>query len=208
MTRAERRRGDLAAAVGVLLGVTVLAWLVITMTRLSDDLREANAARDALAEQVQGLGAEPVAGPPGSRGEPGESVVGPPGPPGPRGAQGEPGEDSTVPGPPGAQGEPGEESEVPGPAGAPGAAVPGPQGPVGPPGAPSTVPGPQGPPGDRGPAGSAPTGWSWTGPDGVTYRCAPVSEGSTEYACEPVSAPEDPPGGLLGAALDPQRRQW
>ncbi|WP_053170565.1 collagen-like protein [Streptomyces sp. SBT349] len=210
MTRSERRRGDLLAALGVLAGITMLAWVVITMTQLADDLEQANAARDALAEQVQDLGAEPVAGPPGSRGDAGAAgEQGPPGdsgPMGPRGPGGEDGDDGPA-GDPGDPGNPGAAGSD-GPSGTPGAAgEPGPPGAAGEPG-PAGPAGEQGPAGDTGPAGPAPTSWSWTGPDGVTYRCAPVSEGSTEYACAPASVPEDPQqGGLLGA-LDPARRQW
>ena len=209
MTRSERRRADLWYGLGVVLAITALAWVVITMTRLSDDLRDANRARDALAAQVQQLGGDPVAGPPGSRGDAGEQGPpgerGPTGPMGPRGPAGLPGDD-------GGEGEPGEPGD-PGSDGDPGAAgVDGAAGPAGPPG-PQGEPGPAGPQGERGPAGEqgpagpAPTSWTWTGPDGVTYRCTPVSSGSTDYACEPTSSPEDPPAGLLGA-LDPNRRQW
>ncbi|KAB8167068.1 collagen-like protein [Streptomyces sp. 3MP-14] len=208
------RRADLGYALGVVGAVAVLAWIVVTMQGLADDLRAANTARDALAAQVQRLGGDPVAGPPGSRGEAGD--VGPPGergPTGPQGPRGLPGEDG-APGDDGADGpagEPGGDGE-PGAAGTPGTdgatGPPGPQGPAGEPG-PAGPSGEQGPAGERGPAGPPPTSWTWTGPDGTTYRCTPVSSGSTDYACSPTSTPETPPtgGGLLGA-LDPARRQW
>ncbi|GAA3032020.1 hypothetical protein GCM10020000_06220 [Streptomyces olivoverticillatus] len=79
--RAEERRwrrGDLLAVVGALLVSAALAWVIFRIESLTQDLATANAARDALAHQVQGLGEKPVAGPPGSRGEPGRTVIGPP----------------------------------------------------------------------------------------------------------------------------------
>ncbi|MEE1808057.1 hypothetical protein [Streptomyces sp. BE133] len=76
---AERRRTDIAFALGVAVAMAGIAFLVVTMQGLSRDLRTANEARDALARQVERLGESPVAGPPGSRGQPGASVVGPPG---------------------------------------------------------------------------------------------------------------------------------
>lgn len=148
------RRTDLVFTIWVILAVAILAWVVITMQRLSHDLSASNRARDALAQQVQNLGASPVAGPPGSRGEPGAPGAagvgpsGPPGPEGPEGRPGSPGPGSTVPGPegpPGPAGPLGPVSTVPGPAGADGAA--------GQPGADSTVPGPKGDPGEQGEPG-------------------------------------------------------
>ncbi|ONK09422.1 hypothetical protein [Streptomyces sp. MP131-18] len=210
-----RRPADFGYALGVLAAVAALAWVVITMQGLAEDLRAANDARDALAEQVQQLGGTPVAGPPGSRGEAGAvGEQGPPGPPGDRGPMGvrgpggAPGDDGQdggdgPPGDPGAAGADGPAGE----AGADGTAGPaGPPGPQGEPG-PAGPAGEQGPAGDRGPAGPAPTSWTWTGPDGTTYRCTPVTAGSTEYACAPTGVPDDPTRGL-GAALDPARRQW
>ncbi|HEY6116967.1 MAG TPA: hypothetical protein VI172_13515, partial [Candidatus Dormibacteraeota bacterium] len=86
--RAEERRwrrGDVLVVAGALLLGAMLAWILLSVQALNDDLRAANQARDALAAQVQSLGGKPVAGPPGSRGEPGQSVTGP------TGAKGEPG---------------------------------------------------------------------------------------------------------------------
>jgi hypothetical protein len=195
-------------ALGVVVAVSLLAWVVITMQQLSHDLRTANAARDALAAQVQKLGGKPVAGPPGSRGEPGKSVVGPSGPPGP---QGEPGRS----GPPGPSGSPGKSgkngSDGASATGQPGAIGPtGPAGPAGPQG-PQGERGEQGPQGDQGPTGPAPSGWSFEY-KGTTYECSPDSDGSTHYTCRNTGGDSgDSGGGLsvpLAAGLDPQRRQY
>jgi hypothetical protein len=185
-TPAQARRTDVWFAVAVVCGVAVLAWIVITMQQLSRDLQTANAARDALARQVQQLGASPVAGPPGSRGEVGPSgAPGPSGPPGPAGPAGKAGDSGATgsPGPAGAVG-------ATGSAGSPGPA--GPQGEPGP-------AGPQGAKGDTGPAGPAPAGWRFTDPNtGTTYECTPDSDGSTHYTCSPVSPESTPTGGALG----------
>lgn len=168
---AYERRTDLLAAVGVLLGVGLLAWVVITMQQLAHDLDTANAARDQLAEQVQQLGAKPVAGPPGSRGEPGDA-----GQPGPAGPSGPPGLEGPM-----------------GPAGAPG-----PTGPTGPTGASATGvagvdgaqgdPGPAGPQGDPGPAGPAgPQGP--TGPRGDTGPAGPACPDG--YSLQPLTVAPD-----------------
>jgi len=209
-----RRRADLLfAAVGTL-GLLALAWVVITMQQLGRDLHAANTARDALARQVQQLGASPVAGPPGSRGEPGKSVTGPrgpqgePGPSGPPGPSGSPGPSGKPgkngvdgePGTPGASGEPGQ----PGAAGATGpAGPPGPQGPQGEPG----PAGPQGEKGDKGDPGEpGPAGPSC--PDGYTLQ-APAYDPDA-LVCRKDGAPQ--PGGddspSPQAALDPHRRQY
>jgi len=206
---AEHRRGDAAFAVGVVAAVGVLAWIVITMQGLSHDLRSANAARDALAQQVQGLGASPVAGPPGSRGEPGPAVVGPsgpagspgaagragtsaspvPGPSGPAGRAGSPGADSTVPGPTGAAGAPGADSTVPGPKGD--------QGVAGVDGAPGKD-GTDGAPGKDGTNGSPPAGWTYTDPSGVAYTCSPAAgfdPTAPRYTCTADAAATPTPSG-------------
>lgn len=131
---ARRRTTDIWFAIGVIISVALLAWVVVTMQQLGHDLRTANQARDQLAAQVQRLGGKPVAGAPGSRGEPGQSVVGPQGP----------------------QGDPGPAGS-PGPSGSPGAKGRDGVGKVGPTGATGTdgesVVGPAGPQGEPGPAG-------------------------------------------------------
>lgn len=202
-----RRRGDIWFVLGSLLALAVLAWVVITMQQLSHDLRTANDARDALATQVQRLGAKPIAGPPGSRGEPGKSIQGPQGP---KGEPGEPGP-TGPPGPSGSAGNGGEDGAdgsdgqvgEPGSAGASGAAGPaGPQGPQGEPG-PAGPQGEQGPQGDQGPAGSA-------CPDG--YSLQAPSYDPDALVCRKDGAPQPGGsgngGGLLSAGLDPQRRQY
>ncbi|MBI0293277.1 collagen-like protein [Streptomyces sp. PRKS01-29] len=219
-TAIARRRSDMLFAVVVMLGLTAFAWLVITMQSLAHDLHTANQARDALARQVQQLGAKPVAGPPGSRGEPGRSVTGPRGP---KGEQGEPGAPGPT-GPPGSDGKNGANATgKPGPAGATGA--PGAAGNDGQPGAagPQGEPGPAGPqgpqgekgtPGDTGPRGEQgppPSGWTYTDPQGVTYECTPGGGGSTHYTCrsnQPAPEPSDSSPGPLNLGLDPQRRQY
>lgn len=200
------RRGDVWAVTAALSLGAALAWILLSVQGLNDDLREANAARDALAQQVQGLGGVPVAGPPGSRGEPGDSVTGPPGEQGTSGPAGPPGP-SGSPGPSGAAGTPGAvgASGLPGTAGATGA--PGAAGPAGPPG-PQGEPGPAGPQGEPGPAGeqgpagpSCPAGYSLQAP----------SYDPDALVCRRDGAPDPEPGngnggGLL--ALDPTRRQY
>ncbi|EPD94621.1 hypothetical protein HMPREF1486_03174 [Streptomyces sp. HPH0547] len=215
--RRRRRRGDLWFALGAAVTIAAFAWLVITTQSMARDLRQANQARDALAEQVERLGGKPVAGPPGSRGDAGR--VGPPGPQGPAGERGSPGPS----GRPGASGTDGK----PGPAGGPGAAgkdgpqgkpgeageagpqgEPGPQGPKGEPGAQGPR-GEQGPQGERGPAGPAPSSWTWTY-NGVTYQCTPTSDGATSYSCQPTGGDSPDPGDTRpqAAALDPNRRTY
>jgi len=217
MTRAqiradERRwrRGDVLAIVGALLLGAALAWILLSVQALNDKLETSNLARDALARQVQGLGGTPVAGPPGSRGEPGASVTGPPGeqgepgpsgPPGPSGSVGAAGKNGSN-GSSGASGEPGAAGAT-GPAGAVGPQ--GPQGEAGPAG-PQGEQGEQGPKGDtgeEGPAGPA-------CPDGYSLQ-APAYDPDA-LVCHRNSAPTDnQPGkgnGALALALDPQRRQY
>ncbi|MFE7106654.1 collagen-like protein [Streptomyces sp. NPDC057575] len=140
---AERRRTDLVFTLAAAVALAGFAFLVVTMQGLSHDLRTANEARDALAQQVERLGESPVAGPPGSRGQRGQSVVGPPGP---QGGQGEPGPIGPT-GPVGPSGSPGTDGKD-------GAAGVGSPGPTGAPGADGqSVVGPAGPKGDTGPAG-------------------------------------------------------
>jgi hypothetical protein len=199
---AADRRTDVMFAAGVLLALGVLAWVVFTMQRMAGDLSASNRARDALAQQVQGLGASPIAGPPGSRGEPGvpgATGIGPSGPPGSPGMPGVPGADSTVPGPAGPVGSPGPISTVPGPAGADGK-----------PGADSTVPGPkgdQGAQGEPGPAGATgPAGADGkngqTCPDG--YSLKPLPGDPDTLACRRDGAP-DPSTTPTSSALPSSR---
>lgn len=221
--RAEERRwrrGDLLAWAAALFLGAVVAWVVFSIQALTQELTTANEARDALARQVQQLGEKPVAGPPGSRGEPGPSVTGPRGPKGDKGEPGSPGPT----GPPGKDGSDGADATgKPGPAGEtgkPGDAgsdgQPGPAGPQGEPG-PAGAEGPQGPQGEkgdngaRGEQGPAPSGWTFTDSQGVTYECTPDGDGSTHYTCrsnQPAPEPSDPGKGPLTLGLDPQRRQY
>jgi hypothetical protein len=196
-------QGDLLAVLGALLAGAAL----FTVQDLAHELRESNAARDALAQQVQQLGGKPVAGPPGSRGEPGESVPGPSGPPGP------PGPASTVsgpPGPPGVSGKPAPTlTPAPGPPGPAGATV------TGPPGADSTVPGPGGPAGPAGPPGPAGKDGAdgKDGRDGQTcpegYSLQPAKGDPDALVCRRDGAPPpDEPSAPSPLALDPSRRQY
>lgn len=209
-----RRRGDAWFALGALAIMTVLAWVVITVQSQSHDLRAERDYNRALAQQVRDLGGKPIAGPPGSRGEPGQSVTGPRGPKGGAGASGKPAPTLTP---------------SPGPTGPPGATV------TGPPGADSTVQGPSGPPGENatgvpgqagqdgtdgrdgtngtdGADGKPPAGWTFTY-NGVQYTCRPVDnfdESNPEYDC-PADQPqpgEDDEPSPQAAGLDPSRRQY
>lgn len=194
--RGRQPRGDYVAMGGILVGSVLLAWIVLTLLHMGAALTAQEQARDALARQVQGLGATPVAGPPGSRGAPGAD--GPPGPAGP------PGRDAPTPdvsavarlaaalvtpspgptGPAGPSGPPGPSSTIPGPTGPPGR-----------PGADSTVPGPSGAPGPTGPAGQPPTSWTFTY-NGTQYTCSravPFDPTSPQYTCTSPS-PQPAPG--------------
>lgn len=194
-------RAEVVIVATALLGAVFLAWLAIQVVGLNHDLSDANRARDQLARQVQGLGASPVAGPPGSRGEPGQSVVGPSGPPGPAGPAGSPGEQGTPgKGETGAPGKPGADSTIPGPAGSPGAA-----GAAGPPG----QDGKDGTNGTDGKDGAPPAGWTYTDALGQSYTCSPVSDfdpDSPRYTCtaDPAAPSRLPSGtrkGLLGVGM-------
>lgn len=194
-----RRRTDIWFALGVLAAVGVLCWIVVTMQQLGTSLRTANDARDALARQVQQLGHQPIAGPPGSRGDPGPSVTGPrgpqgePGPAGPTGPVGPIGPTGQTgigsigsPGTNGATGPTGQPG-IPGPTGAPGA--PGKDGTDGKNGA-------DGAPGKDGANGQPPAGWTYTDPQGVTYNCVPVDNfdpNAPRYKCSPAPSPSPTP---------------
>lgn len=192
--RAEERRwrrGDMLAVVAAVAVGLVLAGILVAVRSLQLELRTANEARDQLAAQVEQLGGSPIAGPPGSRGQPGRTVEGPPGPTGPAGD----------PGPSGPAGKPGP-SGPPGPSGSPGAAgtdgvgASGPAGPTGPPGptGPAGPAGPQGEPGPAGPAGKdgrdGADGQSC--PDGYTLQ--PLAGDPNVLACQ--RAPAAPPSAL------------
>ncbi|MEU0522777.1 collagen-like protein [Streptomyces niveus] len=199
--RGRSWRGNALAVAGAALA----GGAFLTVQDLSTDLREANEARDALAVQVQRLGAKPVAGPPGSRGLPGEGIVGPAGPQGeqgpvgPTGPEGEPGDDGAD-----GVGEPGE----PGSAGKDGASAVGEPGPAGPQGA----PGPAGPPGANGSDGKD----GRDGTNGQTcpagYSLQPPASDPDALICRRDSASEPAPGtppsspSLLGLPAD--RRQY
>lgn len=200
-----RRRADLGYALLACLLMSGFAFVVITMQGLSHDLRTANGARDALAQQVERLGGKPVAGPPGSRGEQGVGSVGPRGP---SGAPGDPGPSGPL-GPTGPEGEPGDdgtdgvgEPGAPGQDGAAGVGEPGPAGPQG-------VPGPAGPPGAAGTDGK-------DGRDGTNgqscpagYSLQPLPSDPDALVCRRDSAPgPDPEPGPSTAAMDPFRRQY
>ena len=209
--RAEERRwrrGDVLAITGALLLGAALAWIVLSVQGLGQRLETANQARDALASQVQRLGATPVAGPPGSRGEPGASVTGPPGEPGPPGPSGRPGP-SGSPGKNGSNGSSGATGQ-PGAPGATGVAGPaGPQGQQGPagPAGPQGERGEQGPKGDageQGPAGPAcPEGYSLQAPSYDPDALVCRKDGAPQ-----PSPSKSPSSGVLSLGLDPQRRQY
>jgi hypothetical protein len=196
--RARSWRGNALAVGGALLAGAAF----LTVQDLSNDLRDANEARDQLAVQVQRLGAKPVAGPPGSRGQPGEGIVGPVGPRGETGPVGPEGPvgPSGKPGGNGANGSDGADGVgEPGAPGENGASVVGPAGPQG-------EPGPAGQPGERGSDGAdgrdgqtCPTGYSLQpppgDPDGLMCR----------RDTTPAPDSEDDPQSL---ALDPYRRQY
>lgn len=219
ITRVEarrlRKRGDYLAAAAALFAALVLGAVVTAFVILSRDLDEANQARDALAQQVESLGQEPVAGPPGSRGEPGKAVVGPSGPPGPTGPEG-----STGPtGPVGPSGKPAPTiTPEPGAPGEPG--PPGPTGPAGPPGRDGVdgadgadgQDGRNGTDGQDGKNGQPPAGWTYTDPKGVTYTCTRVAgfdPAAPRYECKPASEPDPdqqpPNSSVLGLAPDRRR---
>ncbi|MEU5908903.1 MULTISPECIES: hypothetical protein [Actinomycetes] len=216
-------RAEALIAATALLFAAFMGWLAVQVVTLSVDLRTANSARDALAQQVQHLGHTPIAGPPGSRGQPGESVTGPrgpqgePGPAGPPGPSGSPGP-SGKPGRNGTAGSDGQDGTpgTPGATGEPGAA--GAAGPAGPQGE-QGIRGEQGPAGPEGPAGKD----GRDGKDGKDGRDAPACpDGYSPQApawdpdalvCRKDGAPPpNQPGnnsdGPQALGLDPYRRQY
>lgn len=204
--RRQLPRAEWLGAVTGVLALGLLAALAVLVVDLSQELRAESAARDALARQVEGLGATPVAGPPGSRGEPGVGATGPAGPKGDKGEKGDRGEPAPTltpspgaTGPRGPQGEPG--VTVTGPVGATGAA--GETGPVGPQGERGEKgeqgdTGQQGPPGPECQEGYHPEAPAWD-PDALVCR----KDGAP--------APSDSPGNgksPQALALDPRRIQY
>jgi hypothetical protein len=200
--RAEERRwrrGDVLAVVGALLLGATLAWIVLSIQGMADDLHEKDNDIAALSQQVRQLGGKPVAG---ARGEPGKSVTGP------KGDQGDPGPIGPS-GPPGPSGSPGKNGAngtdgTAGTAGEPGAVgATGPAGPAGPAG-PQGEQGPKGDTGEQGPAGPS-------CPDG--YHLEAPTWDPDALVCRKDGADQPPGngngnGGLLSAGLDPQRRQY
>lgn len=197
------RRGDGFAMVAALVLGSAVAWILLSVLDLQNDLRTSNDARDALARQVQSLGEKPVGGPPGSRGEPGKTVIGAPGPSGPAGPTGPSGKPAPTitpsPGPPGPAGQPG-------PSGKPGAdsTIPGPAGPTGPAGQDGAAgadgqngqDGADGSDGADGQNGSPPSQWTYTDQDGREYRCTPVDDfdpNNPRYQCTQTSGPTPTP---------------
>ncbi|MEV0779164.1 collagen-like protein [Streptomyces sp. NPDC050428] len=187
-------RGNVLAVAGAALA----GGAFLTVQDLSHDLRAANEARDALAVQVQRLGAKPVAGPPGSRGQPGKGIVGPSGPQGEQGPVGPPGPEGE-PGADGADGigEPGE----PGASGKDGATVVGEPGPTGPQGAPGAA----GPPGADGTNGTD----GKDGRDGQPcpdgYSLQPPPTDPNALVCRRDNAPEPDPSTPQVLGLGPTR---
>ena len=215
--RAEERRwrrGDALALVGALVLGAVIAWIVLTIQQMSGELQDANTARDLLARQVQQLGEKPVAGPPGSRGDPGKTIRGPRGARGPQGEPGEPGPSGPsgkagATGKSGSAGKNGQAGEAgqngsdgaPGPAGSDGAAgaagSPGPQGPQG-------EPGPAGPAGKDGADGRD----GQTCPNGYSLQTSPSDPDA--LVCRRDGAPASPepsPSASPPASITPDRRR-
>lgn len=201
--RAEERRwrrGDVLAAVGALLLGAAVAWILLSIHAMNQDLESKDSAIAALSQQVRDLGGRPVGGP---RGEPGPAVTGPPG------AQGATGPAGPA-GPSGAPGKNGKDGAT-GATGAPGTV--GAAGPVGPPGPQGEqgVAGPAGPQGERGAQGEqGPPGPSC--PDGYTLQ-APAWDPDAlvcrkDDAPEPSDGPGNGNGNSQALALDPQRRQY
>lgn len=181
---AERRRTDLVFAAAAAVLLAGFAFLVITLQGLSHDLRTANEARDALAQQVERLGASPVAGPSGSRGQPGASVIGPSGPPG---DEGQPGDVGPT-GPPGPTGKTGPDGSD----GTSAVGSPGPSGAAGTDG--QSVVGPAGPQGDPGPTGQ-PGAAGKDGTDGTNGRDG--TDGQTCPTGYTLQPPADDPDALI-----------
>jgi hypothetical protein len=208
------RRGDFLVITSAILFGIAMAWIVLRVQDLTSDLQTQYTARDALARQVERLGGQPVAGPPGSRGEPGKTVKGPRGQNGEKGETGKPGSPgpSGSPGKNGGDGDQGDEGSTgePGPSGSPGAV--GEQGAEGSQG----EPGPAGPQGEPGPAGADGEDGAdgRDGKDGQTcpdgYSLQTPAADPDALVCRRDAAPND--GGdepaPQAAGLDPTRRQY
>ena len=120
--RTRRRRGNMNAAVAMVLAAGALAAVVTGFLIMSRQLDSAHRDVALLTQQVENMGGTPVAGPRGEAGEAG--LIGPSGSPGPSGAPGKAGKDAPTitpsPGPrgpsgaPGASGHPGADSTIPG----------------------------------------------------------------------------------------------
>lgn len=199
--RAEERRwrrGDVFAVIAALALGGVIAWIILSIQGMTDDIQQKDADITALAQQVRSLGGKPVAGP---RGQAGKSIVGP------KGDKGDPGPAGPS-GPPGPSGSPGEDGDdgsdgTEGAAGEPGTVgATGPAGPAGPQGEPGPA-GPQGEKGDTGEQGPA----GPTCPDG--YSLQTPSYDPYAKVCRQDGAPDPGPGnsGTQAAALDPARKE-
>jgi hypothetical protein len=140
---------------------TELEGTVDARQELIDELRR---DVEVLAQQVEGLGANPIVEPGDS--DPTRVVVGIPGERGPAGPIGDPGD-------PGESGEPGDEGPA-GVPGDPGESVAGPEGPAG-------AMGPPGPPGETGPRGPAIQSFTFTFLT-QTYFCSDP-DGDQAYEC-------------------------
>lgn len=201
-----RRRADLWFALGVVIALSVLAWVVITIQGMAHDMKAKDADVAALAQQVRDLGGKPVAGPSGSPGKAGATGspgakgdtgnTGPAGSPGPSGS----------PGKNGATGSPGPTGK-PGPVGATGPVGPtgatGPQGATGPTG-PQGEKGDKGDTGDTGPAGpNCPTGYSLQAPKWDPDALVCTKDGTGQQPGNGNNTPSP-----QAAGLDPSRRQY
>lgn len=145
----------------VTLSVAV-AYGIVYVRNVADDIAQYKADNASLAEQVRSLGGIPTAGPKGDSGHDGaRGADGDDGSPGRDGSDGDDGRDG-APGPTGSPGPVGQEG-ADGAAGKDGAA--GPEGPTGPVG-PSGPAGPQGEKGEKGDRGDV--GESVMCPDGFT----------------------------------------
>lgn len=215
--RKRRQRGNWLSVLAAVFAAGALGAVVMGFLVMSRDLSESNTARDALAQQVQSMGGTPVAGPPGSRGEPGKGVVGARGPSGPPGASGKPA--PTITPSPGATG-------PVGPSGAPGAdsTVAGPTGPAGQAGA-DGASGAPGKDGTDGKDASPPAHMTFTDGDGNKQSCTLTDASdpdNPQYDCtqtstaSPTPSPSDSPqpspsdtptsSGLLPLTLLDRRR--